>query len=58
MTTNLILRLNKCLNVQFFSSKNIMNKKENKLASTEVVKSMQVADLLILPHYFVIIDKN
>jgi hypothetical protein len=35
-----------------------MNKKENKLASTEVVKSMQVADLLILPHYFVIIDKN
>jgi ubiquinone/menaquinone biosynthesis C-methylase UbiE len=42
----------------FFSSKNIMNKKENKLAGTQVVKGMQVADLLILPHYFVIIEKN
>ncbi len=42
----------------FFLSKNIMNNKENKLAGTEVVKSMQVADLLILPHYFFIIDKN
>mgnify|MGYP001440383538 CR=1 FL=1 len=42
----------------FFSSKNIMNKKEKKLTSTEVIKGMQVADLLILPHHFVIIKKN
>jgi len=42
----------------FFSSKNIMNKNEKKLASTEVIKGMQVTDLLIVPHHFVIIKKN
>ena len=35
-----------------------MNKKEKKLTSTQVIKGMQVADLLILPHRFVIIKKN
>ena len=41
----------------FFNKKLIMNKKEKKLASTRVINGMQVADLLILPHQFVIIKK-
>ena len=41
----------------FFNKKLIMNKKEKKLASTRVINGMQVADLLILPHHFVIIKK-
>ena len=42
----------------FFSSNKIMNKKEKKLASTKVIKGMQVTDLLIVPHHFLIIKKN
>ncbi len=41
----------------FYNKKLIMSKKEKKLASTRVVNGMQVADLLILPHHFVIIKK-
>ena len=41
----------------FFSKNRIMNKKEKKLASTKIINGMQVADLLILPHYFVVIKK-
>lgn len=41
----------------FFSKNQIMNKKEKKLASTKIINGMQVADLLILPHYFVVIKK-
>jgi ubiquinone/menaquinone biosynthesis C-methylase UbiE len=41
----------------FFSKKSIMNKKEKKIASTTIINGMQVADLLILPHNFVIIKK-
>lgn len=39
----------------FFSTQNIENKKDKKLNKTRVINGMQVSDLLILPHYFVII---
>jgi len=39
----------------FFSSKNIENKKDKKLNKTKVINGMQVSDLMILPHHFVII---
>ena len=41
----------------FFSKKNIQNKKEKKLNKTQVINGQQVSDLLILPHYFVVIEK-
>ena len=41
----------------FFSTKNIQNKNEKKLNKTMIINGQQVADLLILPHYFVIIEK-
>ena len=42
----------------YFSTKKINNKNEKKLNKTKVINGMQVADLLILPHHFVIIKKN
>ena len=42
----------------FFSKKNIQNKNEKKLNKTMIINGQQVADLLILPHYFVIIEKK
>lgn len=42
----------------FFSKRNIQNKKEKKLNKTMIINGQQVADLLILPHYFVIIEKK
>tara|TARA_B100000989_G_scaffold298078_1_gene285988 strand:+ start:5362 stop:6144 length:783 start_codon:yes stop_codon:yes gene_type:complete len=41
----------------FFSKKNIQNKNEKKLNKTIIINGQQVSDLLILPHYFVIIEK-
>ena len=35
-----------------------MNKKEKKIVPTTIINGMQVADLLILPHNFVIIKKQ
>lgn len=39
----------------FFKAKNIENKKDKKLNKTKIINKMQVSDLLILPHHFVII---
>jgi ubiquinone/menaquinone biosynthesis C-methylase UbiE len=39
----------------FFSTKNINNKKDKKQHKTKVINGMQVSDLLILPHHFVVI---
>lgn len=39
----------------FFLTKNITNTNEKKLNRTNVINGMQVTDLLILPHHFVII---
>lgn len=41
----------------YFSKKNIQNKKEKKLNKTIIINGQQVSDLLILPHYFVIVEK-
>ena len=42
----------------FFSKKNIENKKEmKKVNKTTIINGQQVSDLLILPHYFVVIEK-
>ena len=41
----------------FFSTKSINNKNEKKLNKTKIIDGMQVSDLLILPHQFVIIEK-
>ncbi len=41
----------------FFTKKGINNKKEKKLNKTKIINGMQVSDLLILPHHFVIIEK-
>jgi len=41
----------------FFSAKNIQDKKAKKLNKTVVINGQQVSDLLILPHYFVVIEK-
>jgi ubiquinone/menaquinone biosynthesis C-methylase UbiE len=40
----------------FFSKKNIENNKEKKHNKTTVINGQQVSDLLILPHYFVIVE--
>ena len=39
----------------FFLKRNIQNKNEKKLNKTMIINGQQVSDLLILPHYFVII---
>ena len=39
----------------FWNAKNINRKSEKKVAPTRVIAGNQVADLLIIPHYFVII---
>lgn len=41
----------------FFSTRGINNKKEKKLNKTKIINGMQISDLLILPHHFVIIEK-